>query len=182
MKQSKGDVILHPIRIKILKALARKPMTVQEMIDCLQNIPQATLYRHLKVLRNHQIVEVEEEKQVRGTLEKRYTLNGKNAHMSGEEAKNITKEEHSRYFMMYAALIIKQLEEYLDGDIDIEKDGFGYTQIDLQLNEEDNLKFLEEYRELVEKYCRLSSDGARKRTLSTIMIPEKNIKGSEENE
>ncbi|PYZ93903.1 transcriptional regulator [Salipaludibacillus keqinensis] len=182
MNESKADAILHPIRMKILQALARQSMTVQEMVEYLETVPQATLYRHLNMLKKHDIVHIMEEKQVRGTVEKRYTLNEESAIMSGDEAEQISKDDHIRYFMTYFAMILKQFEEYLDGDVNFEDDGFGYHQLDLYLNDEEYRKFILEYRELLQKYSQQSSLNDRKRTLSTVLIPEQKRKGGEENE
>ncbi|WP_416151747.1 helix-turn-helix domain-containing protein [Salipaludibacillus sp. HK11] len=187
MSDSKVDAVLHPIRMKIIQALARNSMTVQEIGDHLGDVPQATLYRHLNILKKSIIVSVEKETQVRGTLEKRYSLNINNARVSADEAKTISKEEHKRYFMAYFALILKQMEEYMEGEVDYEKDGFGYNQIDLYLTDEENIEFLTDYGALLQKYSQSNHSEARKRTISTVLIPEKKTsqqtnKGSEEND
>ena len=50
MNASKIKVILHPVRMKIIQALIGKEMTVQELSQWTEDVPQATLYRHLNKL------------------------------------------------------------------------------------------------------------------------------------
>ncbi|RKL64989.1 transcriptional regulator [Salipaludibacillus neizhouensis] len=176
MKQSKAEIILHPVRMKIIQALAKKSMTVLNMLDYLGDVPQATLYRHLNQLTKFEIIYVEEERKRRGTVEKTYALNEKNAIINAKEAGKISKDDHFNYFMTYYAMILKQLEEYMEGEVNFEKDGFGYHQVEMCLSEEDFQQFSSEYRDLLVRFSKLNSDSARKRSLSTVIIPEKKEK------
>ncbi|MCR6095286.1 helix-turn-helix domain-containing protein [Salipaludibacillus agaradhaerens] len=173
MKQRKIDVVLHPIRMQLIQALIKKPMTVQELLNDLQGVAQATLYRHLNLLKDHHIIRIKEERQVRGAVEKTYELLEGAAIISAEEAETITKEEHQRYFLRYFAMILKQFDDYLEGDVNMEQDGFGYTQIELALTDEEFQSFTLEFSELLKRYGNKMNSQARKRTLSTILLPEK---------
>jgi DNA-binding transcriptional ArsR family regulator len=173
MKQRKIDIVLHPIRMQLIKALVRKPMTVQELLYDVQDVAQATLYRHLNLLKEHHIIRIKEERQVRGAVEKTYELMEGAAIISAEEAGSITKEEHQRYFLRYFAMILKQFDDYLEGDVNMEQDGFGYNQIELALTDEEFQSFTLEFSELIKRYGNKMNSHARKRTLSTILLPEK---------
>ncbi|MCR6111934.1 helix-turn-helix domain-containing protein [Bacillus sp. A301a_S52] len=173
MKQRKIDVVLHPIRMQLIKSLVKKPMTVQELLNDMEGVAQATLYRHLNLLKDHHIIRIKEERQVRGAVEKTYELMEGAAIISAEEAEAITKEEHQRYFLRYFAMILKQFDDYLEGDVNMEQDGFGYSQIELALTDEEFQSFTLEFSELIKRYGNNMSPNARKRTLSTILLPEK---------
>ena len=60
IKNTKADLVLHPIRIRILMALAGEHRTSQQLADNLRDIPQATLYRHIARLAKAGIIEVAE--------------------------------------------------------------------------------------------------------------------------
>ena len=172
LTQLKIEAILHPTRIQIIQLLAREPMTVQEMLEELPITAQASLYRHLNALKKNAIVRVAEEKQVRGTVEKRYALNEKETTLTREEAGSLTKEEHMRYFMTFFTIVLQQVETYLEGEVDFEKDGFGYHQLDLKLTEKEYEEFLNDYRSLLKHYSKKNSEDGTKRTISNIIVPE----------
>ena len=46
----KTDIILHPVRMRILQNLATRNLTPLQLAEELVNVPQATLYRHLNKL------------------------------------------------------------------------------------------------------------------------------------
>lgn len=66
------DLALHPVRLRILMAVAGRQLTVQQMAALLDGIPQATLYRHVNALADCGILRVISEKC--GTNEKVYIL------------------------------------------------------------------------------------------------------------
>ena len=63
------DVLMHPVRMRIMVALAGQQLTAQQLMTLLPDIAQATLYRHLSVLTEQQVLEVVEERPVRGTVD-----------------------------------------------------------------------------------------------------------------
>ncbi|MDQ0257519.1 DNA-binding transcriptional ArsR family regulator [Evansella vedderi] len=174
MGQSKGDVILHPVRMKIIQALAGRSLTVQDLMDKIPDIPQATMYRHLNMLKKHQIVLVQDEQKKRGVIEKTYTLDVRNSFISGEEAKQISKEDYLRYFMMFYGNLLRLMEEYFEDEVNLEKDGFGFHQLELNLNEEEGVRFLQDYKALITKYQFEPRGDRKKRTMATAFIPERN--------
>ena len=52
VKKTKVDLILHPIRMRILMALSGSQKTSQQLADDLRDVPQATLYRLVAELRD----------------------------------------------------------------------------------------------------------------------------------
>ena len=75
MNQSKMKLILHPVRMKIIQSLLNgKNMTVQQLSQRAKDVPQATLYRHLNKLLEAELIQVVQENQIRGTVEKVYAL------------------------------------------------------------------------------------------------------------
>ncbi|MDM5187033.1 helix-turn-helix domain-containing protein [Bacillus sp. DX4.1] len=176
MKENKMELLLHPIRFQLVQEfMGGEKLTAKHLAEKLPHIPQATLYRHLDKLMSSQILLVVEEKQIRGTIEKLYVLNGSMARMSQNDIKDLTKEEHMQYFMMFITGLTAKFKDYLQQEeIDFEKDGTGYTQASLYMSDEEFLTFVKELNEVFMKaYGRKPSPERRRRTISTIIIPEK---------
>lgn len=78
------DALLHPVRWRIVQALGRRPLTARELLERLPGIPQATLYRHIPPLVDAGLIEVLEQQQVRGAVERTYALTGPVSAESGD--------------------------------------------------------------------------------------------------
>jgi DNA-binding transcriptional ArsR family regulator len=94
------DLILHPVRLRILVALAGgKGMTPLQIADQLRDIPQASLYRHISRMLKLKVLKVVEERPVRGTMEKVYALNEAAGSLFTSEAlAEMSKDDHMRFF------------------------------------------------------------------------------------
>lgn len=166
------DAVLHPVRMRIIQLLMREPKTAQEMLKELDTA-QATLYRHLSILEKENIIHVEGEKQVRGALEKTYVLHPENASFQAGDVAEWSGEDFRRAFLMYYSHLLQLVGDYTQGEIDAEKDGFGFHQVELYLQEEAFKEFQQEYVQLLQKYEAKKDISARGRTLAAAFIPEK---------
>lgn len=172
----KIETILHPVRFRIIQRfLDGQQKTVKELAKELKDIPPATLYRQLDTLVKSDILVITKENQIRGTVEKVYALNLASVNLNNTDLKNITKEEHLQYFLFFTAQLTKSFETYLESDdIDFERDGVGYRQIVLNLSNEEFHRFRNDLRKVYEKYIGYTlSPNRTRRTISTVMIPEK---------
>jgi DNA-binding transcriptional ArsR family regulator len=175
MKKSKADLILHPVRMKIIQLLATgKPYTSQQIGELLSDVPQATLYRHIHMLATAGLLKVVETKQVRGTLEKVFALADEGGNISQDDLKNATRDDHLRYFMSFLASLIGGFDRYLEQDrLDFLKDGVGYRQSQFYLDDDEFGEFLQAMRAPFEKAAKNEPrPGRRLRSVSTIFIPE----------
>ena len=69
------DCITNPVKCKLLLEIhSQGKSTAKHLANIYNDIPQATLYRHLKKMLSDGILQVVEETQVRGTVEKTYSL------------------------------------------------------------------------------------------------------------
>lgn len=171
----KIEMILHPVRFRIIqKLLDGHHKTAKKLAYELPDIPQATLYRQLDALVKAEVLTIVEENQIRGTMEKVYALITSAASMTNNDIKELTKEQHLEYFMFFTAQLTKNFEVYLQqDDIDFERDGVGYRQAALHLNDEEFIDFTKDFRKVYEKYAENTSAPNRvKRVISTIIIPE----------
>ncbi|NMD71353.1 helix-turn-helix domain-containing protein [Bacillus sp. DNRA2] len=172
--QSKAELILHPVRLKIIQSLTNgKHLTAHAIAERNKEIPQATLYRQLNTLLEAEIIQVVKENPIRGTIEKVYALNEPSI-QSQQDLLNLSKEEHLELFMTFTTQLLAQYEAYLDKeDIDLVRDGVSYRIGKLYLSDA-------EFKELVMKMGSLLQDAMqhepsperKARNLATIIIPE----------
>lgn len=177
MSEKKADIILHPIRFRIIQSIIRGGrMTAYQLQEHLPDIPQATLYRHLRKLKDSGILVVADEVPNRGAMERVYMLPELAAELSQEELKNATADDHLLYFINFASHIIGGFGRYIhQPGADIFKDGISYRQFYLHLSDEENLELLYGIRDLIMKYYDNKPDGKRrKRQFAVIGHPEGN--------
>ncbi|AYA76303.1 transcriptional regulator [Bacillus sp. Y1] len=176
MSESKADVILHPVRMRIIQSLVSEPLTVQQMKERMPDIPQATLYRHLKKLFESKVVFVVDEQQIRGTVEKWYALQPKEVNLGTDDLANYSKEQYMALFMKYIANIMAEYERYVSQEkVDFVKDGVSLRQAPLYLSDEEFTSLLQELGKVYSKVLtNKQAPNRKKRTFANIIIPEPN--------
>lgn len=171
------DTVLHPVRMRVLMALAGSPgMTPLQIADMLDDVPQATLYRHIQRLAKAGLLRQVEERPVRGTLEKMYALSQSNqATLSPDDFAQLSKEDHLRYFTAFAVSLMDQFSRYLNqrGSATILSDGVGYSQVAVFMTDEELAKFSTIINQALLPYLNPGDvQGRQKRFLATIMMPD----------
>jgi DNA-binding transcriptional ArsR family regulator len=169
---SVADVLLHPIRLRIVRTLAGAPdATVGELSDALGDVPPASLYRHIKKLVAVGVIETSSQRPVRGATESRYRV----AHgaLSASDMRSVSKEDHLRYFVTFAATMIDDYAAYLSsGEPDLLRDGVGYRQVPLDLTDAELRRMAAAMSAAVAPFVGLPRTKARRpRILSTILMP-----------
>ncbi|WP_100406206.1 helix-turn-helix domain-containing protein [Bacillus solitudinis] len=175
MGHKKADVILHPVRMRIIQALmSYQKLTVQQLVEKLEDVPQATMYRHLRILTDAQAIKIVESNKVRGTIEKVYAVSREQVIITEKDITEMSSEDHLRYFMMYQANLLKEFEKYVikHNSENFKQDGLGYWQSTLHLSDKEFAAFSEELKALLEKAAEKKPTPERKeRTMATIFIP-----------
>lgn len=182
MIRSKSGLILHPVRMKIIQTLiGGRMLTVQQMAERLPDVPQATLYRHLNLLLKGGVLEIAEEKQVRGAVERTYRLALSGIDPTPEEVSRASREEHMQFFMQFVAGLIGEFGSYLEQEeIDMFKDGVAFRQAALYLSDEEMRQLLYTVGgAIMQAMANEPGPGRRKRTLATILIPAAETTNSE---
>jgi DNA-binding transcriptional ArsR family regulator len=175
MKETKADLILHPVRMKILQTLASgRRKTVQQIAEKLPEVPQATLYRHLKKLLEATIIEVVEQNQVRGTVEKIYALPQNNEVVSREDLLNAGPDEHLNYFLKFLANVLMNFEEYVrQPNYDFQKDMTSFRTATLYASDEEYSEFIRKYVELITPLLHNEdAPNRKKRTITNILTTQ----------
>ncbi len=174
MSGNKPDLILHPIRLRILQAfIGDRHLSPRQLCQMLPDVPQATLYRHFNKLAQAGILIVAAERPVRGTVEKFYSLNEPNAELLPEDIAVLSREDHQRYFTAFIATLLTGFEQYLQRDeINLVKDGVGYRQVALHLSEEELAQLAQSLNEALKPFLKKKPSKRRQRfLLSSILMP-----------
>ena len=111
--KEKADLIIHPVRLRILQILADHSLTTGEISDRMPDVAKSSIYRHLRKLLDGGMVAVSEVKSVKGTEEKVYSCVVPPTILV-QDIESMSKEDHLYYFSTYAATLIQGFKRYLD--------------------------------------------------------------------
>lgn len=174
MSLEKADLIIHPIRLRIMHVLGNQELNTQEIAKHLPDVPKSSIYRHLKKLLDGEMVEVTAVNVVKGIEEKTYRVVSPPV-MSPEDVQNFTKEDHLRYFSSYVATLIQGFKKYLDAQdtLDMLEDRTGYREIKFYAsNEEMDNVFARFNQDLLKLINNEPKEGRRLRKFATVIHPE----------
>ncbi len=169
------DLVLHPIRMRIVMALAGRELTAQQLAETLGDVPPATLYRHLNRLTESGLLALVAERRVRGTVEKVYTLNSQAAHLDAQEFAAMSREDHLSYFTAFAASLVDDFSRYVKNaeTIDPVADGVGYQKFPLELSDEEFAEVAAGINAAILPHLNnKAAPGRKRRIFATIVIPD----------
>ncbi|GAA0359324.1 helix-turn-helix domain-containing protein [Bacillus horti] len=173
----KADMLLHPIRMRIIQALLlENALTVAQLVIKLGNVPQATIYRHINLLLEAQMIEVTDTKRVQGTVERYFSVAKENLSIPEAEMRAASQEDTLRYLTAFHTSLLQQAEDYImhTPAENYEKDGFGFWQIPLHLTEDQYQQFSVRFKELLQDFeGHEAGPGTKSRLFSGMFIPQK---------
>ncbi|MCM2534791.1 helix-turn-helix domain-containing protein [Neobacillus pocheonensis] len=173
-KESKADLMLHPVRFRIVQCLlGGKERTVQEISSDLSDIPQATLYRQINKLIDGGLINVVDQRQVRGTVEKTLALHSTMA-ISKEDLEIMSRDEHMHTFLMFVASLVDDYDRYLQKEeINLLEDGVSFRKATLYLSDDEFVAIIKTIREAIESaVSNQPSDRRRRRIFTNIIMPD----------
>lgn len=116
---SKADLIIHPVRLRILQTLLGEELTTQQIAQRLPDVPESTLYRHLRLLLDGGLLDVAQAHLVHGIQEKVYTL-AEVPRLGPDEIGSLPVEEHFRFFTTYVLVLLQEFAGFLNSIADDE--------------------------------------------------------------
>ncbi|HAS13517.1 MAG TPA: ArsR family transcriptional regulator [Acidimicrobiaceae bacterium] len=167
-----SDVVLHPVRLRVVQQfLGDRHLTTRDLQDAMPDVPTASLYRHVRVLAEHDVLAVVQERQVRGGTERTYEL--RSAVVGPEDARVLTPAEHRQAFLWFVSTLVADFDRYLAGpNLDPAEDRVGYRQVGLHLSDAELDQLMQEMSAvLVRFFGRDASPERRLRILSTVLLP-----------
>ena len=124
------ELLAHPVRLRVVHALrGARVLTTGQIAAQLPDVSKATVYRHVDVLAAAGVLEVADERRVRGAVERRYRLGGERATIDAATVRSMSADDHRRAFVAAVAALLAEFDGYLDrSDADPMTDLVGYRQ------------------------------------------------------
>ena len=178
MPLDKVELIIHPVRLRILQVLAGDELTTQEIAERLPDVPKSSLYRHLRLLLDGEMIGLAETRLVHGIQEKVYEL-AQPPYVGPEEMAALTVDEHFRYFTTYVLTLLRGFASYLNragsasetGTVDLAADYVGYTETAFFAGEEELAAFAQGLHEVLSLLPQEPGPGRARHKLAVITHP-----------
>ena len=127
MSLSKADLLLHPIRGRILMVLSRRQMSTRQIAQALPDVSQASVYRHVGILTEAGVLTVAREVPVRGLVERFYVFNEDKGYVRHEEIEEPDLDDYLRYFQVFVDDLMQHYRLYsAHPDANPKRDGVGF--------------------------------------------------------
>lgn len=175
MTISKAELLLHPIRMRIVTEIAGRQITTRQLAAALTDIPQATLYRQVAALLEGGILEVVAEQRINGAVERTFAVKADGGRLSPEDVRGLTPEQHIAYFSVFANALVADFAAYMrEADTGrVLEDGLSYSRATVYLTEAQAIEIKERVRELVLSYVsQPPAVGAKRFVLGSVIIPQ----------
>jgi len=171
--RASAPLLVHPLRLRIVGALSGRSLTTKKLSKVLHDVPQATLYRHVRGLVTSGMLEVSDQRTVNGIVESTYRLVPGAAHVDREEFAALRPDDHLRLFSMFAGAQLVEAQHYFaQASYDTTRQGMTYFRAGLLLTDEEAQRLRVELLALAEKFASRPGPERRMRTLSVSLIPE----------
>ncbi|HHY0136639.1 TPA: helix-turn-helix domain-containing protein [Clostridioides difficile] len=159
-------LILNPARLRILQYIRlHGSVRTSDIVKYLNDIPRATVYHHVKILEENNMIEVIEENRVRGTIEKVYTLKEYTTSMEGETFVALSTA-------FYAGLMQEMNEYFSRKEQDHKKDNVFFSSALLYISDNEYENLLKSITDLLKPYIEQKPKSNLKlRKLSIISSP-----------
>ena len=170
-----ADVVLHPVRMRIVQAfLGDRELTTSDLRTQIPDVPSATLYRQVAALARGGVLDVVDEKRVRGAVERTYRLRNGAGYVDATEAQHLTIEEHRQVFLTFVVGLLADFDRYLDhGDVDMARDLVGFTRNAMYLTDEELSDVVEDLRAvLLPRIALPPTSGRKRRLLAIVLLPD----------
>lgn len=168
------ELLLHPVRLRIVHAMSGgRALTTSQLRARMPDVSKATTYRHVSLLAEGGILEVDGEQRVGGTIERRYRLRHPRPVIDAEAAAAASLEDYRRAFAVAMAALLGEFNAYLDrGHADPAADAVGFFQLSLWLSPDERDELLGAMRSAIAPRLRNEpAPGRRQHLLSPILFP-----------
>lgn len=176
MNEKLLSCITNPIKCKLLLEInSAEKTTAKHLCEAYRDIPQATLYRYLKKMLKDEIIKVVAENQIRGTIEKIYSLNFDFEKEFKENADHFSGKAYMQLFMQYMLGLLSEFREYTSlPDIDVAKDGSGFTLYPIYLSTSEINELVLKFSDLLAPYRNNKKEKDRNlHSIALIITPPK---------
>jgi len=166
---TRADLLWHPIRWRIVGAMRDQARTAGELAVLLPEVPQTTLYRHLRVLAEAGVLRVVDERRIRGTVERRYVLDEGGAAVEVADIAQLGAEEILDRFTLFVRGLAEDVARFLARPTYDLRDT-GFSQDDLYLDREELARLKESIDALIAPLRRQGPAPHRQHLLLTRIV------------
>ena len=171
-ESSIADVVLHPVRLRIVQQLGGRSLTTAQLRAMLPDVTQATLYRHVATLVDAGILTVVDERRVRGAVERTLALGERMAHVDHAELRAMTDAQLRSAFLTFLGSVAADFDRVVDSGEEGLRDFVGFGRVPLYVDAADLAAIQEGLSRLLSPYL-TERDAAQQRvSLATLLIPE----------
>lgn len=165
------DVVGHPVRLRILQEVAGRERTTAQLRARLTDVTPATLYRHVAVLIEAEVLTVVAERRVRGATERTLATGPRSAHLGVEDVRAMRPEQLRQLFLTFLGQLGSQMDRFVDEADPAQWAMSGAAQTVLYVDDEDLPQIQQRLAELLADY-REPAPGRSRVTLSTVLLPD----------
>ena len=165
MNKDYMEACMNSTRQRILQVIMiKKEATPAEIGVELPDIPRASLYRHIKVLLDAEVIAVVKEEFKRGSIEKTYAI-------APQKPYEETSEEYNRLIQSALMGLQGEFHRYFNGkDPDPQRDLLTVGSASLMMSDEEMMEFITAYGQLIQKYLPNKPTGNRKERKVTLIV------------
>ena len=148
-------------------------MTATDVKKLLGDVAQATLYRHINQLEAGGLIEIINERRVRGGVERTYRVVEQAVALGENDRGEAGAGRHFRYFATFVATLLADYATYLEGgSLDLVSDRVGYQQVPLWLTDKEFDEMAEDLRTAVQTRLGYQPAPGRRRLITSIVMPD----------
>ncbi|MGB7538519.1 MAG: helix-turn-helix domain-containing protein [Anaerolineales bacterium] len=167
------DLVFHPVRMRIITAVSGRQVTTRQLLEAIPEIPQATLYRHVRALIKGGVLEVVEARKIRGVEERIFKMKAPPS-VTRRDLKGKTNAELEQMGMVFVSGLLSDIRRYLQEKktADPFRDGVQLNKVTLFLSDTELAKLNGEVMRLIRTAVRKEPAPGRKgRIFSYTIIP-----------
>ncbi|MGP4094027.1 helix-turn-helix domain-containing protein [Nonomuraea sp. KM90] len=168
------ELLAHPVRLRVVHAMSGgRLLTTSQLCARIPDVSKATLYRHIDLLATGGILEVADERRVRGAVERRYRLRQDLAVIDNAMVESLSLDDHRRGFATAMAILLAEFNAYLDRDhADPVEDLVGYRQHAVWLSHDELHDLISDLRSAIApRLANQSTPDRAQYLLSPILFP-----------
>lgn len=160
-------------RFKIALTLIDKPggLSIMEMNELLDDVAQATLYRHVNAMHKDKLLKIVKTKKQRSGVENFYAIDSKGYKIDDVEWAEASYDDKVEFVSYYFMFVLQSYQNYLkyNGTND-DRTTFSISKLKLDDDEFEN--FQSDLNELINKYYNVGqSKEKRERMISLVIVP-----------
>lgn len=171
-----ANLLLHPVRMRILQTLVGAgELTTAQLRERLPDIAAATMYRHVATLTKAGIIEVVQERPVRGTVERSYRVRQDAALVDQDAREAMTRDDHRQAVTVFTGALMDGFDRYLSrDDAEPAREGVLYRQGAVWATPEEFTELVAELEALVARRTHHTpGDGSIRHIISLALVPDK---------